>query len=70
MPRQFCRWHEVGVARNQHDAIDQGDVRGDEWRSHSVSNEIVAIEEEAQVNAHRDASISAAQMKSPWFGDL
>ena len=45
-------------------------VRSDERLVAIVPKEFVAIEEEAQINEHRDAIVSAAQMKSPWFDDL
>jgi hypothetical protein len=45
-------------------------VRSDEGRVTFTTKQVVAVEKEAQINEHRDARISAAQMKSPWFGDL
>jgi hypothetical protein len=42
----------------------------DEHLLANVPKPVVAVEEETQVNEYRDASNSAAQMKSPWFGDL
>src|SRR5262249_30204473 len=42
------------------------DVRNDERFFVVPSKQVVAVEEEAQIDEHRNASISAAQMKCPW----